>query len=66
MESFLILGGVPVFNRYVSLIKVLEDPFDKRAMLSRSNRADFDKYPKKYADRNCYIGSVMIVGEIVK
>lgn len=47
-------------------IKVLDEPFDKRAMLSRSNRADFDKYPKKYADRNCYIGSVMIVGEIVK
>ena len=47
-------------------IKVLDESFDKRAMLYSANRKDFDKNPKKYADRTCYVGNIMIVGTIEK
>lgn len=41
-------------------------PFDKRAILFERNRADFDKDNAKYAPLVNYIGTIFLVGELVR
>ena len=38
---------------------------DKRSILFERNRPDFDKNPKKYDGTNWYVGSVMLIGDLV-
>ena len=39
---------------------------DKRDVLFERNRADYDKNPKKYEGTNWYVGSVMLIGELLE
>ena len=62
--------GIPYVNEdklHTVRITVLDRPFDKRAILAkRKIERDFDKNPKKYAERNLYIGAILMFGEPVK
>jgi hypothetical protein len=46
-------------------VRVLPDKIDKNPILFEKNRADFAKYPEKYAPTNWYAGAIFLVGELV-
>lgn len=46
-------------------VRVLDETFDKAAVLHEHQREDVKKFPEKYTDYNWHVGSIFIVGDLV-
>lgn len=51
---------------YEIKVTVMDEKFDKGAVLAERNAEDFTKSPEKYTPTNWYAGSIFIVGDLVE
>lgn len=52
-------------GRHSVRITLTPELLDKRNILFEHNRADFDQHPDKYAGQTWYIGSLLVIGNVV-
>lgn len=46
-------------------ITLTDEQLDKRNILFEKNRSKFDEHPEKYAEHTWYVGSLLIIGEVI-
>lgn len=64
MSKFSVASDLPA-GRHTVRITLSPDTLNKREILFARNRADFDKSPDKYAPHTWYVGSLLVIGEVI-
>lgn len=52
-------------GRHTVRIALTPEKLDKRNILFEHNRADFDQHPDKYAPHTWFVGSLLVIGDVV-